>query len=85
LNSSGGTQAKATDLTDRVVFADCFEQGDINGTYAVDSGSGFRLWASLGLGVAVSRFDQRSPVTVNARIPHPSSLTVPEPSTVSQR
>ena len=74
---NGGTQATATDFSNKVVFTEFHEDADFNTGYAVgtgtifDGGAGVRLSSGLGFGVAVSRFDRLDPASIDARVPHP--------------
>ena len=77
IDINGGLQVTSTDFTDNIVITEFVEDGDLDATYAIDSGvildigGGVRLPGNLGVGVGFSRFDRSNDARVDARIPHP--------------
>ncbi len=74
---NGGTQVSTTDFADNVVFTEFIEEGDLNATYAVDTGliidvsGGIMLGKGLAVGGGFTRFDRSHDARVDARVPHP--------------
>jgi hypothetical protein len=74
---SGAYQATANDFSDRLEFERNVETGStevdypIKGGFVFDAGVGFRLWKSLGAGVAVSYFTRDDNAATTSSVPHP--------------
>lgn len=74
---NGGVQVSTTDFSDNVVFTEFVEEGDLNATYAIDTGptidvgGGVVLGKDVALGVGYTRFDRNHDAPVDARVPHP--------------
>jgi hypothetical protein len=73
----GAWQSANPDFRDNVTFLLNAETGDLNADYRVGTGRAFdaeagaRIWRRLVAGAAVSYFDKRGIVSVDARLPHP--------------
>lgn len=74
---NGGVQISTTDFSDNVVFTEFVEEGDLNATYAIDTGptidvgGGVVLGKGVALGAGYTRFDRNQDAPVDARVPHP--------------
>lgn len=77
IDINAGISAASSAFTDHIVFTEFVEEGDLDATYAFDSGrlidigGGIKLPVDLGVGVAYSRFATTHDANVDAQIPHP--------------
>ena len=83
VSASGGIQQAASDVTDHFSFAKNVEIETVDVSYPkkpwtlVDVGVGFRLWKSIGVGVAVSHTSGNGRAEVSATVPHPFFFNQP--------
>jgi hypothetical protein len=74
---NGAFQSATNDFTDRFEFESNLETGFTETDYRVqsgflfDAGAGYRLWKNLGVGVAVSVFNQKDSAPTTSSFPHP--------------
>ncbi len=77
---NGGRQAAASGMTDRVVFTEFREQGNLDAQYPgangplFDANVRFRITDRFAVGGGVSLISLREPADLNARLPHPLRL-----------
>jgi hypothetical protein len=80
---NGGVQSSSRTFSDRFTRPLYLEEATFDTDYALESelyfdvGGVVRLWGNLGAGIAVSRYTDDTPATVDGRLPHPFQFNQP--------
>jgi hypothetical protein len=83
ISVNGGVQSSARTFSDRITRPLYLEDATFDIDYATESelcfdgGAIVRLWGNLGAGVAVSRYTDDTPATVEGSLPHPFHFNRP--------